>query len=469
MVIKNPAVEIVEDDPFRHDVLNRKESAEVLTQLLSTITEPFVLAIDSEWGTGKTTFVRMWQKHLENGGYPCLYFNAWENDFAIDPLVAFIGEINAGMDQLKIPPDRLAKAKELFEKAKSVGTTIARHAIPIALKLGTAGVLDMDAFTEKTLADCAGKLAQDKIEQYQADKLTITKFKESLQDFVAELGSDTEKKFPLIFFIDELDRCRPTYAVELLERIKHLFSIDGIIFVLAIDKEQMGHSVSALYGAKMNSDGYLRRFIDLDYALPQPSIESFANYLFNRFGLDALIAKRLTREKHYERERILTTFTNFSHAFRLTLRVQEQCFSRFNIALRTTPPDYDYHPILLTALIVVKVVNPVLYRKYISRIVTQLGFIDYLLDQLPLKDFMSSNYGVVLESEILLAACKNREEISTLKELYALKMTNSKTDNEKERARIIHSDIDNAYSPGRYYGFLDYVVQRIEITSQFVN
>lgn len=467
MLIKNPAVEIVDDDPFRHDVLNRKESAEVLTQLLSTITEPFVLAIDSEWGTGKTTFVRMWQKHLENGGYPCLYFNAWESDFAIDPLVAFIGEINAGMDQLKIPPDRLAKAKELFEKAKSVGTTIARHAIPIALKLGTAGVLDMDAFTEKTLADFAGKLAQDKIDQYQADKLTIAKFKESLQDFVAELGSDTEKKFPLIFFIDELDRCRPTYAVELLERIKHLFSIDGIIFVLAIDKEQIGHSVRALYGSDMNVDGYLRRFIDLEYSLPQPSAEVFGKYLFRQLGLEDLFAARITRDKHYEKEQLLSMFAKLAEAFNFSLRLQEHCFTQLNLALRTTPPDHHLFPLFLAALIGLKAANPKIYRQYISGAIAPREVVNHLLHQPILKDFMDSNYGAALEAYIMGAPCKSDEEFIAVQNEYKAKFETQTQSNESKRAKRVFEILQGSIQRDYYY-LLNYIVKKIEISERFI-
>lgn len=67
-----------------------------------------------------------------------------------------------------------------------------------------------------------------------------------------------------MFFIDELDRCRPTFAIELLERIKHLFDIQNIVFVLSIDKEQLEASTAAAYGSAINAPEYLRRFIDLE-------------------------------------------------------------------------------------------------------------------------------------------------------------------------------------------------------------
>ena len=70
--------------------------------------------------------------------------------------------------------------------------------------------------------------------------------------------------------INELDRCRPSYAVELLEVAKHLFSADRIVFVLAVNCDQLAHSVTALYGNDFDAEGYLRRFFDVDFQLPEP-------------------------------------------------------------------------------------------------------------------------------------------------------------------------------------------------------
>ena len=93
-------------------------------------------------------------------------------------------------------------------------------------------------------------------------KKNIISFKNSLANFIEK---STEDK-PVVFIIDELDRCRPNYAVEVLEQIKHLFSVPKIVFVLSIDKEQLGHAVRGVYGSeKLNADEYLRRFIDILY------------------------------------------------------------------------------------------------------------------------------------------------------------------------------------------------------------
>ena len=88
---KPAPLEIPADKPFDSDSLNREPSVKALSTLIGELQGPFVLAIDSPWGAGKTTFVRMLQSVLETKEYPCLYFNAWETDFSTDPLVAFRG------------------------------------------------------------------------------------------------------------------------------------------------------------------------------------------------------------------------------------------------------------------------------------------------------------------------------------------------------------------------------------------
>lgn len=468
MIVKNPPLVIHADNPFKEDALSRAESAEILTGLLSTIETPFVLAIDSGWGTGKTTFVSMWKQQLENSGYPCLYFNAWENDFSPDPLIAFIGEMKAGIDHFKLSPDRASKAQEYFEKTKKIGSSLAKKIIPIALKVGTAGVLDLDAFSEKSLAEFTEKIAQDKIDQYEADKLTMQEFRTTLETFVEEISkTETEEKRPLVFFIDELDRCRPTYAVELLERVKHLFNIPGIFFVLTLDKDQIGHSIRALYGTGMNVDGYLRRFIDLEYLLPAPSTESFCKYLFGRFGFENYFRLRTTRDAHYEKEQLLEAFTNLSQAFNFSLRVQEQCFSQFSLALRTTPADFYLFPLFLTTLIALKAANTGLYKSYITQSGSPSEVVKYISDKCAINRFMEGNYGAAIEAYIMAGHCKRNEEISAVITQYQKAAEGAKTENEKERAnRIIEIIKGHIYREHRY--MLDYLIKKIEISERFV-
>ncbi|MBK7493258.1 MAG: hypothetical protein IPI17_15895 [Nitrosomonas sp.] len=111
-------------------------------------------------------------------------------------------------------------------------------------------------------------------------------FQISLADLIEKLTCDQgHLKKPLFIFIDELDRCRPLYAIELLERIKHLFVYQGIVFVIATDTEQLKHSINAIYGSGFDSTTYLRRFLTKVIHFLPDYIEH-AKLLFQEFDPD---------------------------------------------------------------------------------------------------------------------------------------------------------------------------------------
>ena len=93
MKFRHDDLEIPEDNPFLNCKLDREKYAMILTNIAENYPGGLVLAINNKWGTGKTTFVKMWQQLLKNKGFRTIYFNAWENDFEDNPLTAFVGEL----------------------------------------------------------------------------------------------------------------------------------------------------------------------------------------------------------------------------------------------------------------------------------------------------------------------------------------------------------------------------------------
>ncbi len=177
-------IEIPTATPFEHDLLEREQSAKVITQFVTRLEEPFVLAVDSPWGSGKTTFLKMWLQSLRNEQFPCLYFNAWENDFSDSPLVSLIGEIGEAIKDLRLGGEQEKTARRAFEKAKKSGAVLANAALPAAIKLATAGLLDLSALKAEDLAKLAEEVAKQQIEKYQADKKTIGHFRQELAELV---------------------------------------------------------------------------------------------------------------------------------------------------------------------------------------------------------------------------------------------------------------------------------------------
>ncbi|MBM2837642.1 MAG: hypothetical protein HW415_267 [Deltaproteobacteria bacterium] len=460
MRIKIPPIDIPEDNPFAEDQLDRKQSAEVLTQFISTIREPFVLAIDSPWGTGKTTFINMWLRSLKKEGVPCLYFNAWENDFTDDPLVSFIGEMKACLDTV----GEASQAKVYYENAKKLGASIVKRAIPVTIKIVTAGVVNLEELSEEALADFDSGLAKEKIDRYEADKSTIKDFKKELSKFVQQITKkEGDENKPLVFFIDELDRCRPTYAVELLERLKHLFNIEGIVFVLALDKEQIGHSLRSIYGNGMNVDGYLRRFIDVDYRLPETPTEGFCNLLFTKFGFPSYFGNRSVRDARYEKDQLIKTFSRLATIFGFSLRKQEQCFSQLSVVLRTTLPNDNLYPLFLSFLIAFKAANPKLYIAFTTGKTTAEDVLNYIKETKGGTELLEDNYGRALEAYIVSSRA-SYDEMQELVSKYTPKLI--PPNQQEERPRRIR-ELLQSFLHEDTYGILDYLVKKIEISDQF--
>lgn len=354
MRIRHNEIEIDKVEPFLNCKLERKQYAFVLTDIVKSFNDGFVLAIDNQWGTGKTTFVKMWKQHLDNNDYKTLYFNAWENDFEQDILVTLISELK----ELKT-----SKNEESFKKVVSKAVPLAKKLALGLLKtqvekhVGNDFVKELINQTSSTLTDGL----QEQIEKYTNRKKSIVEFKESLKKFVS-LTTDGK---PVIFIIDELDRCRPNYSVELLEQLKHLFSVPGIVFVLSIDKFQLGNAVRGVYGSDLiDADEYLRRFIDIEYSIPEPDTKLFCNYLYSYFEFDEFFSHQERIRYHdlqYDKSNFIDFATSLFKYGKLPLRVQEKILAQARLSLNQFGPSSYLIPSLFVLLIYLKIKHKKVY------------------------------------------------------------------------------------------------------------
>lgn len=121
MLKKHDGINIPNNDPFENDKLNREPLIENLTKLITDLNQPFVISINSPWGTGKTVFIKMWEQYLKNKNFVTLFFNAWENDFANEPLISLIGEIKGQLAKDQKDNSDLKKCTDnLLEKGSKI-------------------------------------------------------------------------------------------------------------------------------------------------------------------------------------------------------------------------------------------------------------------------------------------------------------------------------------------------------------
>ena len=344
----------LDDDewPCKGDLLGRLKEIENLSPVLLNAEAPLVFAVDAPWGSGKTTFIRLWEHYLSREGKVSLYLNAWESDFAEDPFLPML----ATLDTWLCKQSKASSSKKAWDKAKSYAPGIAKSAAVSAVKAATFGVLDIGKEYEKLVSELAGEAAGGLIDQFNIQAKSLDKFKKQLFKALDALPEGQEN---LIVFVDELDRCKPTYAIDVLERIKHLFDIERLVFVLAINREQLSKSLQGVYGQNFDGVHYLRRFIDLDYQLKVPDINAYIRSQLNQPDIQS---RNKTQFIQQELSWVMEIFCWLSRRFGCQLRDVNQLITRFRLILRSIPEDRPISPQVLTALLFLRERNPDLYQ-----------------------------------------------------------------------------------------------------------
>lgn len=260
---------------FENDAIGRNADIFRFADILDSIEDSCTVALDASWGSGKTFFVRqvkLWldahndfisslsddekEKVLQVGPNGCdsqlqslrpqvtVYYDAWENDNDDDPVLSLIYTI-------------------LKEVDADLSKPIKANTIEIAAKI-------LRFFTGKdwpSLIDSFKR--EDPLAQLRKEKAIEDEIKTFLDELVDERGER------LVVFVDELDRCTPSYAVRLLERIKHYFSNDRITFVFSVNTVELQHTIKSFYGNDFDACRYLDRFFDLRVTLPEPDLCKF--------------------------------------------------------------------------------------------------------------------------------------------------------------------------------------------------
>ena len=460
---KAKKIKVSLDDPFSNDKLMRKPEVENLSRLLRNISSPIVLSVNAPWGAGKTTFLEMLHADLLSKGCKAIYFSAWEADFANDPLLAFLGEMNQGLESYF---NDNAESRQAWEKARRFGAHILKKGIPALVRIGTAGVIDTSEMVGGESSKLMEGLSKDLVEEYSRGKSAIASFKENVVKALENKEGETNK---LYIFVDELDRCRPTYSVELLERVKHLLDVEGLVFVLALDKQQLAHSVRAIYGAEFDALGYLRRFIDLEYNLRRAELDKFIDQLFETFNFNMFFDARTKYPSlKYEPEHLKNVFKMLAKSNRLSLREVEQLFSKVNLVILSTQENTHVYPALLAFLLFAKEYHQNIYKNYIQEKSTPEEIIELLYTMLPDRERFESFECILIEA-FLIAAKINHYESNEGDSLAKHEKIIADDENSNKSINYSVRVLEIARQPVDIGGhvLLSSLVERIEMSEQF--
>lgn len=278
------------------DTIGRNEDLFYFVRMLSELNGGSAVALNGAWGSGKTFFVKqakmlidihnpnsdidvdslskdeidsikaIYEKHNVNSEkyemprMATVYYDAWKYDDTKDPLLSLLYCIMCRFGD-SVPENKIALVKNFAKKSVPFLSQLAESITGIDVKQILEAIKNFADASEDTLKE---------EKKYESLNNRINKF---LNNVVL----DDEAK--LIIFVDELDRCNPQYAVKLLERIKHYFNHEKIVFVISYNKMELQHSIKTLYGAEFSADKYLERFFDYEIGLRTIDVDKYFDTL----------------------------------------------------------------------------------------------------------------------------------------------------------------------------------------------
>ncbi|GAA6154457.1 KAP family P-loop NTPase fold protein [Pseudoteredinibacter isoporae] len=323
-------IQITDETGFSEDldIFNRAPFGESLYQLINNTPGEMVIALDAPWGSGKSTFIRMWIGLLHKKNMQHIYFDAFKNDYKSDPFLAISSEIYELIEEQEGSDSE--RLNQFLEKSKSACLVMARAGVRMGLRALTAGIIDDTTFedsgAEEESSAFADSFISDRLAKSKSEKKSIEDFKICLNAIAKEGNGEGNGR--LVFIIDELDRCRPNYALEVLEIIKHFYSVDSITFVLVTNRRQLEKSIECEYGYGIEASEYLQKFVSIWTTLPRTIDDGKS--IPGKYIVDCL--KRMEfRLGNIEQDPIYTDLEELASGYQLSFRNLERVLTNFAI------------------------------------------------------------------------------------------------------------------------------------------
>ena len=290
----------------------------------------FIMAISGSWGTGKTTFVDLLKnlllddKIIDKGDEKdtiekykfekdeIVKFDAWKHDFYDDPMIPFSRMLIEtvcvkGTDEFNDASEQFNGYLKLLHKSNY--EVAVETVTGLLSESSKRTILPKEA---RAIVDNIRTNIQKKDQTLSDGNLSLEERIFAIQDILQKcIRKKSQKK--VVVIVDELDRCKPTFAIQLLEVVKHLFNIKGLVFIFSLDIAELQHCVKTVYGQDFDAIGYLERFFDYNSMLPKGNEEK----LFDTFS------------KEYELPEDYSQYYDLCQQFSLTPREMKGICSSF--------------------------------------------------------------------------------------------------------------------------------------------
>lgn len=326
MILNNDIVsgaKVIYEEYFKYDSLNREEIAKTWTNSFLRNGISRVIAIDEKWGMGKTYFATNWVKMLKHDNWQVCYIDAFEYDFTDDPFMVISHSI---IEMLK-SNDNFTELEDIANYLGTLFRAFKSNTINAIPSIAEGGVLALTGLPDnKIIKDGVKKISDVVIKTLNENMIgnnivnhnpfssitendmtynnVVKAFKILLEKKATLVAKETGK--PLVIIVDELDRCKPTFAIEFLEKLKHIFDIDNLVFVTFINHNELANAVKGMYGESFDGEKYLYKFFNIILSFPKLYGDSSVYTVFIQNQLNqSLCLDVFAQEDFFEANNIL--------------------------------------------------------------------------------------------------------------------------------------------------------------------
>lgn len=414
MIRKEAHPTVEPSSPWQGDIFERRHDGEVLSNLIAkSSNQSLTISLQAPWGSGKTVFLQRLKAHIQNEyRINAISIDAWKYDHHGDPLVPILAQL---LEVIQVKAKKSKPKSPIRNKLEKAGSELAKTGAKyIFPALSATAKVTVPGYAP--LVEGAEKIAIGLLEAQRELMNSEPAFRSALESARDALTGrrPNEPIRPILFIIDELDRCRPDYAIQTLERIKHHFDVAGVLFIVATDHGNLPAAVQTVYGAHVNGEEYLRKFFDFEYHLSPASKEAVTKYLLANASIGRDSNKSLSdfvgdpsifdiaqltpdQIKELDRTEYKLFFTSMSLIFKLSPRDQIRAFTLIYAFYITHPKSSITIPFVDCFIACLRFGSPEDYIQLSSTGVLSLPG-DYSTDHgSPLNPLRANGYNEVLD------------------------------------------------------------------------
>jgi len=395
------------------DLFGRALIAKNTLAIIRNVDFPISIAVDGKWGSGKSTFLRKLGNLAESGAgdIKVVRVDAFSIDHYDNAFAALCGEILAGLPVGSDPRNGI----ENLQKAGRVAT---KFMLIAGAKVISAGLLSAADWTEvgeaaiRESGDAASALAGELIGNRKEEKRAFEAFREQLER-VAKFISHDGDEGRILVIVDELDRCRPEFGLNLIEVAKHLFNVPGVCFIFSLNKRQFENTLKGRYGLEFDATKYLQKFFELEIPIELGSGQSASSapkYISHLFKNRELFQDEVGNEFFTD------YFSYLSVQNSLSLRDVERIRSQFSIFSRYASGLSSFECIFFLSLSFLRVVYPDSFRSIVAGQASHSDIFDKML--FGRYEFRLKSRWEPFKSAWRVACISERSEFRTLGEAH---------------------------------------------------